>query len=101
MSVLLLNLTLLRVGVFPQFERAVSARRHEDIAVLRQMPWRPDGRFVRGLRQEGVTVDRMVRAHVVQTETALKRGDYQLVDRDVLPVELDSADAVGHVGLPA
>ena len=60
----------------------------------------PHGALVGRLRQEGVAMHWMVCAHVVQPVARLERRDDELVHRDVLAIELDPADAVGHVGLP-
>mmetsp|Transcript_16718 Transcript_16718/g.42951 ORF Transcript_16718/g.42951 Transcript_16718/m.42951 type:complete len:299 (+) Transcript_16718:286-1182(+) len=98
--VLLLYRSLCGVRVLPQLERSIAAACHKDVAILWQMPARPDSTLMRSLRQKRVAMHRMVRAHIVQPVPGLKRGHDKLVHRNVLAIELNSAHAIGDVCFP-
>jgi len=87
--------------ILVEVQCTVAAERGEEVSVLREVSYTPDGRFVSELVVAAVALLWVVCFHVKDVELGLECGHDHLVHVDVGSVEFDSADSVSDVCVPA
>mmetsp|Transcript_1915 Transcript_1915/g.4253 ORF Transcript_1915/g.4253 Transcript_1915/m.4253 type:complete len:220 (-) Transcript_1915:699-1358(-) len=101
-TLVVLDLALVRVVVPVEVQRAVTAADHADLAVLGQVVHAPHGGpSTHTLSQAGKALLGVVCACVKHVELGLQAAHHELVHLNILAVKLDATHAVLHVGLPA